>query len=298
MTGIIPLKKEMNITSFFAVNKLRRIVGEKKAGHTGTLDPNATGVLPVAFGGATRFIELLPTHEKAYKATFKLGVETDTLDIWGNVTRTCDKIASSQEVIALKDRFLGEIMQLPPMYSALKKDGVRLYELARRGEEVEREPRKCTIFELDISEGEGGEYNLTCRCSAGTYIRTLISDIGDELGTGAVMTSLQRTYACGVNLEECYTLDEISQLAEEGRLDEVVISVDKLLESYPALTVTDNQTIRFKNGGSLMAGRVRGLKEHGLYRVYGKGEFLGIGEYLPDSDSLTVKRVYVNERTV
>ena len=298
MTGIIPLKKEMNITSFFAVNKLRRIVGEKKAGHTGTLDPNATGVLPVAFGGATRFIELLPTHEKAYRATFKLGVETDTLDIWGNVTKTCDKRVEPQAVIALKDRFLGEIMQLPPMYSALKKDGVRLYELARRGEEVEREPRKCTIFELDITEGDDGEYNLFCRCSAGTYIRTLISDIGDELDTGAVMTSLERTYACGVGLEECYTLDEISRLAEEGRLNEVIIPVDKLLESYPALTVTDNQTIRFKNGGSLMADRVRGLKEHGLYRVYGKGEFLGIGEYLPDSDSLTVKRVYVNERTV
>ncbi len=298
MTGIIPLKKEMNITSFFAVNKLRRIVGEKKAGHTGTLDPNATGVLPVAFGGATRFIELLPTHEKAYRATFKLGVETDTLDIWGNVTRTCEKTVSPEEVIALKNKFLGEIMQLPPMYSALKKDGVRLYELARRGEEVEREPRKCTIFELDISEGEDGEYNLCCRCSAGTYIRTLISDIGDELGTGAVMTSLERTYACGVNLEECYTLDEISRFSEAGRLNEVVIPVDKLLESYPALNVTDNQTVRFKNGGSLMADRVRGLKEYGLYRVYGKGEFLGIGEYLPDSDSLTVKRVYVNERTV
>lgn len=298
MTGIIPLKKEMNITSFFAVNKLRRIVGEKKAGHTGTLDPNATGVLPVAFGGATRFIELLPTHEKAYRATFKLGMETDTLDIWGNVTKTCDKTVAPQEVIALKDKFLGEIMQLPPMYSALKKDGVRLYELARRGEEVEREPRKCTIFELDITEGKDGEYNLFCRCSAGTYIRTLISDIGNELGTGAVMTSLERTYACGVNLVECYTLDEISRLSEEGRLNEAVIPVDKLLESYPALNVTDNQAVRFRNGGSLMADRVRELKSHGMYRVYGKNEFLGIGEYLPDSDSLTVKRVYVNERTV
>lgn len=298
MTGIIPLKKEMNITSFFAVNKLRRIVGEKKAGHTGTLDPNATGVLPVAFGGATRFIELLPTHEKAYRATFKLGIETDTLDIWGNVTRTCDKTASPREVIALKDKFLGEIMQLPPMYSALKKDGVRLYELARKGEEVEREPRKCTIFELDISEGDDGEYNLFCRCSAGTYIRTLISDIGDELGTGAVMTSLERTYACGVYLENCYTLDEIARLSEEGRLEEAVIPVDKLLESYPAINVTDNQAVRFKNGGSLMAERVRQLNGHGLYRVYGKGDFLGIGEYLPDSDSLTVKRVFVNERTV
>lgn len=295
MTGIIPLRKEMNITSFFAVNKLRRIAGEKKAGHTGTLDPNATGVLPVALGGATRFIELLPTHVKAYKATFKLGVETDTLDIWGNVVRTSDKKVSDEDVLSLVPRFTGEIMQLPPMFSALKKDGVRLYELARRGEEVEREPRKCEIYELEISKAKNDEFSLYCKCSAGTYIRTLISDIGDDLETGAVMTSLERTYACGVELKDCYTLGELTRMAEEGRINEALIPVDRLLSDYPAVTVTDNQAVRFKNGGDLMAGRVRQLKGHGLYRVYGLNEFLGVGEYLPDSDSLTVKRVY-NER--
>lgn len=298
MTGIIPLKKEMNITSFFAVNKLRRIVNEKKAGHTGTLDPNATGVLPVALGGATRFIELLPTHEKAYKATFRLGTQTDTLDIWGNVIATSDKSVSDEEVFALRNNFIGEIMQLPPMFSALKKDGVRLYELARRGEEVERELRKCEIFELEINKCDNGDFSLYCRCSAGTYIRTLISDMGDALGTGAVMTSLERTYACGVHLDECYTLAELSALADEGRLNEALIPVDKLLGDYPCVNVTDNQAVRFRNGGGLMANRVKELKGYGLYRVYGSGEFLGIGEYLPDSDSLNVKRVYVNERTV
>ncbi len=295
MTGIIPLNKGTEITSFFAVNKLRRITEEKKAGHTGTLDPNATGVLPVALGGATRFIELLPDHRKEYRATFKLGVETDTLDIWGQVTKVSEKTVNPMQVVELAPQFTGEIMQLPPMYSALKKDGVRLYELARQGKEVERTPRKCTIYNLELAPLENGEFSLTCSCSAGTYIRTLISDIGDALGTGAVMTSLLRTFACGVSLEECYTLEQLTQLKEEGKLDKALIPVDRLLECYPALNVTDNQAVRFKNGGDLSADRVKQLKGYGLYRVYGKQKFLGLGEYAENSDSLTVKRVY-NER--
>lgn len=292
MTGIIPLYKEENITSFFAVAKVRRIVGEKKAGHTGTLDPNATGVLPVALGGATRFIELLPTHTKAYKATFKTGLETDTLDIWGKVIKTTDKSVSLQDILDVADNFRGEIMQLPPMFSALKKDGVRLYELARRGEEVERELRRCQIYKLEIGE-ENGEFTLYCECSAGTYIRSLISDIGESVGAGAVMTSLKRTYACGVRLEECFTLEKLSELAENGEIEKAVIPVDRLLTEYSAVTVTDNQAIRFKNGGDLMASRVRQLEAPGLYRVYGNNEFLGLGEFCENSDSLTVKRVYV-----
>lgn len=292
MTGIIPLYKGENITSFFAVAKVRRIAGEKKAGHAGTLDPNATGVLPIALGGATRFIELLPTHKKAYKATFKTGVETDTLDIWGKVIKTTDKSVSLQDILDVADNFRGEIMQLPPMFSALKKDGVRLYELARKGEEVERELRKCQIYKLEIGE-ENGEFTLYCECSAGTYIRSLISDIGESVGAGAVMTSLERTYACGVSLEECFTLEELSALADKGEIEKAVIPVDKLLTEYPAVTVTENQSVRFKNGGDLMASRVRQLKAPGLYRVYGNNEFLGLGEFCENSDSLTVKRVYV-----
>lgn len=295
MTGIIPLKKGMDITSFFAVNKLRRIAEEKKAGHTGTLDPNATGVLPVALGGATRFIELLPTHVKEYEARFRLGVETDTLDIWGQVTKTCDKDVEPQQVEELAEQFAGEIMQLPPMYSAIRKDGVRLYELARQGKEVERTPRKCTIYQLKIQHIEGRDYALTCRCSAGTYIRTLISDIGDAVGTGAVMTALSRTYACGVSIDDCYTLEELQAMKDEDRLSEALIPIDRLLECYPALRVTDNQAVRFSNGGDLMAQRVKGLKDYGLYRVYGNEKFLGLGEYAEGSDSLAVKRVY-NER--
>lgn len=296
MTGIIPLNKGENITSFFAVNKVRRIVGEKKAGHTGTLDPNATGVLPIAMGGATRFIELLPTHKKAYIATFKTGFRTDTLDIWGTVTQTFDKEVSFDEVLKATESFKGEIMQLPPMYSALKKDGVRLYELARQGKEVERTPRKCEIYLLTAEKISENEYSLYCECSAGTYIRTLIDDIGAVLGTGAVMTSLKRTFACGVSIEDCYTLEELSLLQEKGEIEKAVIPLEKLLDCYPAVTVTDNQAVRFKNGGDLMAQRVKGLGNFGLYRVYGLNQFLGLGEYSPEGENLKVKRIYNDGR--
>ena len=292
MTGIIPLKKGENITSFFAVNKVRRIIGEKKCGHTGTLDPNATGVLPIAVGGATRFIELLPTHKKAYKATFKTGFCTDTLDIWGTVTETFDKEVSFEEIKKATAEFKGEIMQLPPMYSAIKRDGVRLYELARQGIEVERTPRKCEIYELSVEEAENGEYSLYCECSAGTYIRTLINDIGEGLGCGATMTSLCRTFACGIELSECFTLEELNELKETGEIEKAIIPLEKLLLEYPEIHVTENQAKRFSNGGSLMRERVRNLKENGIYRVYGNGEFLGLGE-LTDTD-LLVKRVYNN----
>ena len=292
MTGIIPLKKGENITSFFAVNKVRRIIGEKKCGHTGTLDPNATGVLPIAVGGATRFIELLPTHKKAYKATFKTGFCTDTLDIWGAVTETFDKEVSFEEIKKATAEFKGEIMQLPPMYSAIKRDGVRLYELARQGIEVERTPRKCEIYELAVNETENGEYSLYCECSAGTYIRTLINDIGEGLGCGATMTSLCRTFACGIELSECFTLEELNELKETGEIEKAIIPLEKLLLEYPEIHVTENQAKRFSNGGSLMRERVRNLKENGIYRVYGNGEFLGLGE-LTDTD-LLVKRVYNN----
>lgn len=292
MTGIIPLKKGENITSFFAVNKVRRIIGEKKCGHTGTLDPNATGVLPIAVGGATRFIELLPTHKKAYKATFKTGFCTDTLDIWGTTTETFDKEVSFEEIEKATAEFKGEIMQLPPMYSAIKRDGVRLYELARQGIEVERAPRKCEIYELSVSETENGEYSLYCECSAGTYIRTLINDIGENLGCGATMTSLCRTFACGIELSECFTLEELNELKEKGEIEKAIIPLEKLLLEYPEIQVTENQAKRFSNGGSLMRERLRNIKENGIYRVYGNGEFLGLGE-LTETD-LLVKRVYNN----
>ena len=293
MTGIIPLKKSENMTSFLAVKRVRGITGEKKCGHTGTLDPMATGVLPVALGGATRFIELLPTHIKAYKATFKLGIKTDTLDIWGEVTEESKKTASLEQILEILPQFTGKIRQVPPMYSALKKDGVRLYELARQGIEVEREERECEIFKLEISQLSENEFSLYAECSAGTYIRSLIGDIGDLLNTGATMTSLNRTYACGISEDECITLEELENYRDNDELEKIIIPVDKILMSYPSVSVSKAQGVRFKNGGELFKGRIKGDVPEGLVRVYFENEFLGLGEALPESENLTVKRVYV-----
>lgn len=293
MTGIIPLKKEENMTSFLAVKRVRGIVGEKKCGHTGTLDPMATGVLPVALGGATRFIELLPTHKKAYKATFKLGLKTDTLDIWGTVVEESGETVALEEILKILPQFMGKIKQVPPMYSALKKDGVRLYELARQGIEIEREERECEIFKLDIAEVLQNEFSLYTECSSGTYIRSLISDIGEALGTGAVMTSLNRTFACGISEEECITLEELENYRDNSELEKIIISVDKILSEYPKINITKPQAVRFKNGGELLKNRIKGEISCGLIRVYCDDEFLGLGEALPESENLTVKRVYV-----
>lgn len=295
MTGIIPLKKSENMTSFLAVKRVRGIVSEKKCGHTGTLDPMATGVLPIALGGATRFIELLPTHKKAYKATFKLGIKTDTLDIWGTVIEESGKTASLEDVLKLKPQFMGKIMQLPPMYSALKKDGVRLYDLARQGIEVEREERECEIFKLEIEKISENEFSLFTECSQGTYIRSLIGDIGDSLGTGATMTSLNRTFACGIYEENTITLEELEEIRDNGKINEILIPIDEMLKEYPEVHVSKAQGVRFKNGGELLKERLKNLEiKNGLVRVYYDNAFLGLGEVFEDNENMSVKRVLVD----
>ena len=297
MTGFIFLDKEEGITSFIAAAKMRRIFSEKKAGHTGTLDPMATGVLPIALGGATRFIELIPSHDKAYRATFILGKTTDTLDITGAVLSENEVKAKKEDVEKALQKFRGEIMQLPPMYSAIKKNGVRLYELARQGIEIERESRKVTIYSLELvsSDEWKNEYVIDVECSSGTYIRSLISDIGEELLCGAVMTSLRRTKANGVSIEKCHTAEQLQKLKDEGRLSEALTRVDEFL-SYPRLKVSAPQAKRFSNGGALDTNRFGGKKEPGLYLVYSpEDEFLGIGEIDSEITELSPKRVYRGE---
>lgn len=297
MTGFIFLDKEEGITSFIAAAKMRRIFSEKKAGHTGTLDPMATGVLPIALGGATRFIELIPSHDKAYRATFILGKTTDTLDITGAVLSENEVKAKKEDVEKALQKFRGEIMQLPPMYSAIKKNGVRLYELARQGIEIERESRKVTIYSLELVSSDEGknEYVIDVECSSGTYIRSLISDIGEELLCGAVMTSLRRTKANGVSIEKCHTAEQLQKLKDEGRLSEALTRVDEFL-SYPRLKVSAPQAKRFSNGGALDTNRFGGKKEPGLYLVYSpEDEFLGIGEIDSEITELSPKRVYRGE---
>lgn len=297
MTGFVFLDKEEGITSFIAAAKMRRIFSEKKAGHTGTLDPMATGVLPIALGYSTRFIELIPNHDKAYRATFILGKTTDTLDITGTVLSENEVTAKKADVEKALQKFRGEIMQLPPMYSAIKKNGVRLYELARQGIEIERESRKVTIYSLELVsvDEEKNEYTIDVECSSGTYIRSLISDIGEELSSGAVMTSLRRTKANGVSIEKCYTAEELQKMKDEGRLSEALTRVDEFL-SYPKLKVSAPQAKRFSNGGALDVNRFGGKKEPGLYLVYSpENEFLGVGEIDSEVTELSPKRVYRGE---
>lgn len=293
MTGFIILDKPAGITSFIAAKIVRRVTSEKKTGHTGTLDPMATGVLPIAVGNATRFIDFLPSHDKGYKATFKLGQTTDTLDITGNITSSCDKIPEEAEVIKAIDCFRGEIEQLPPMYSAIQIDGKRLYDLARQGIEVEREKRTVTIYKLDFVSHKDDEYTIDVRCSKGTYIRSLIDDIGKVLGCGAVMTSLRRTESNGFSQEFAHTEDV---LKNAENISDFLIPVDKVLEAYPAIKVSDAQAKRFKNGGELDILRLHIKLHESLYRVYANdGSFLGLGEYKNNDTALRVKRVYVND---
>ena len=295
MTGIILIDKPKDITSFGAVARVRRICGEKKCGHTGTLDPMATGLLTVMLGGATRFSELLPSHDKAYRAEFRLGTVTDTLDITGKVIETRPVSANAAQVAAALAEFVGEIEQLPPMYSAVSVNGKRLYDLARQGVEVEREPRRVTVYSAEILEANesAGEYAVSVECSSGTYIRTLISDLGEKLGCGAVLTELRRTAANGFKIDSAVTLEALSQAAESGELDRLIIPVDRALEEYPIITVSAAQARRFGNGGELSLERLKYPRTLGLFRIYDPdGAFMGLGE-IGDGDSLKVKRVFV-----
>lgn len=283
MTGIICVNKEKDITSFGVVAKLRGITGEKKAGHTGTLDPMATGVLPVMFGGATRFLNFLPDSDKGYRATFKLGMTTDTLDITGEVTSQSEVAVSVDDVKNVMRDFVGVIDQIPPMFSAKSVDGVRLYDLAREGKTVEREACKVEIKNLDLVSFDDNEhiYQIDVLCSKGTYIRSLIDDIGKKLGCGAVMTELCRTKAMGFDLSNCVTLAELQERKDSGKgFDDVLIDIERMFDCYKKVRVSPAQSTRFFNGGALDINRVqKNIMPDEICAVYSdKNEFLGLGQ--------------------
>lgn len=296
MNGIICVNKKQNITSFGVCAKLRGILGEKKVGHTGTLDPMAEGVLPVMIGGATRFLNFLPESDKGYRASFILGKTTDTLDITGNVTAEYENNVSESDVSEALKFFKGKIMQTPPMYSAVSVNGKRLYELARQGIEVERKEREIEIKRLELVENINGEYVIDVFCSKGTYIRSLIDDIGRMLGCGAVMTSLVRTSAMGFTLENCTTLDELQQRKNENiGFDDILLPLDQVLSAYDKITISPAQSVRFKNGGSLDLARIKKqlIKEE-IYRIYNpEGDFLGLGQAV--NEELIIKRIYTEK---
>lgn len=294
MTGIICVNKEKDITSFGVVAKLRGITGEKKAGHTGTLDPMATGVLPVMFGGATRFLNFLPDSDKGYRATFKLGMTTDTLDITGEVTSQSEVAVNSTDVKNAMRDFVGVIDQIPPMFSAKSVDGVRLYDLAREGKTVEREACKVEIKELELVAFDETEhtYQIDVVCSKGTYIRSLIDDIGKKLGCGAVMTKLVRTKAMGFDLSDCVTLAELQERKDSGKgFDDVLIDIERMFDCYKKVRVSPAQSTRFFNGGALDINRVqKNIMPDEICAVYSdKNEFLGLGQR--QDEELKVLRV-------
>lgn len=294
MTGIICIDKPQGMTSFAVCSRLRKIFGEKKVGHAGTLDPLATGVLPVMIGGATKFLSHLPEHDKGYLAEFELGKTTDTLDITGNLTGEFPVNCSDEQVRYAIESFKGKITQVPPMYSAVSVGGKRLYELARSGVEVERQSREVEIKKLDMLPKNGDYYVIDVLCSKGTYIRSLIDDIGKKLGTGAVMTSLCRTQACGFSLADCNDLESLFAAKEAGEdMQKYLLPVENVFLQFEKLTVSQAQSIRFKNGGALDAERIKSpIAESAVYRVYSPcGEFLGLG--MEENSQLKVKRLLV-----
>ena len=233
-SGIINVYKEAGYTSFDVVARLRGILKIRKIGHTGTLDPDAVGVLPVCVGRATKVCDLLTDKDKEYETTLLLGVETDTQDMTGTVLSSGDVTVSEDQVKEVIRSYTGEISQIPPMYSALKVNGQKLCDLARRGVEVERKPRKVTIYGIEILKMDLPRITMRVRCSRGTYIRTLCHDIGQALGCGGAMESLTRTRVADFRLEDAHTIDEIQTMEQRGELEKILLPVDRLFLSAPA----------------------------------------------------------------
>lgn len=274
MNGIILIDKPEGWTSHDVVGKLRGIMRERRIGHAGTLDPLATGLLVVFVGRATRAVEFAEADRKEYIAGLRLGVTTDTQDITGRIISTEETLPDGQEVRNVLNRFKGELEQIPPMYSAIKIGGKKLYELARKGESIERKPRSITIFSLEVVGRSGGDYILDTVCSKGTYIRTLCHDIGAALGCGACMSSLRRTKSGIFSVEDAYDIDEVQEAADRGELEKLLLPTDAIFDEYPKLSVNGGREKKLRNGNAVSISA-----PDGRYRVYSEsGEFLLLGD--------------------
>ncbi len=279
MNGIILVNKPKGFTSFDVIAKMRGVLKTRRLGHSGTLDPMATGVLPVFMNKATKACDILTVNEKSYIAKFELGKETDTQDITGTVVNTSDIKISKEDVLNKLDLFSGEIEQLPPMYSAVSVGGKRLYDLARQGIEVERDTRKITINKIDLLffDEETRQGQLFISCSKGTYIRTIIHDLGISLGCGGIMTDLIRKSSNGFKLEQCYTIEQIQSLKDSDKIEEIIIPVDQVFNIYNKINLNEVQTKMYKNGIKLDIERVILPEATEKYRVYSNtNEFLGL----------------------
>lgn len=288
--GIINVYKEKGYTSHDVVAKMRGILKQKKIGHTGTLDPMAEGVLPVCLGKATRLCDMLTDKTKTYEAVLLLGRETDTQDTTGKVLAEYPVQVKEDQVREAVLSFLGHYDQIPPMYSALKVDGKKLYELARAGKEVERKARPVEILEIHVDRIELPRVTMTVTCSKGTYIRTLCYDIGRKLGCGGCMESLLRTKVSGFCLEDSLTLSRIQELRDEGTLEDHILAVDKVFSEYPAIWMKPDFDKLVHNGNSFYRNQAEGDSHlpDGPVRVYdSKDRFIGV--YGPDREKNLLK---------
>lgn len=277
MNGIIVVNKPLGKTSHDIVYFMRRLTGIKKIGHTGTLDPMASGVLPICIGSATKAADMLTLSDKRYTAELVLGMTTDTQDAEGEVLTECAVNLTADEITDAIKSFEGDIEQIPPMYSAVKKDGKKLYELARKGIEVERKKRAVTIREINIIDINLENYivKIDVLCSKGTYIRTLCEDIGVKLGVGAYMNTLVRTKTGRFTIEESHTLDSLTKMKEERTLSEALTQVDALFEEYPKIELNEKQTRSITNGIRMSYSGIEGQS----YRLYdNNGQFLCISK--------------------
>lgn len=293
-SGILVMNKPQGFTSFDVIGKLRGILKMRKLGHTGTLDPMATGVLPVLIGTAARACDILPDENKAYRAEFQLGTVTDTQDSSGNVLETHPFDVSESELLAVLPQFTGEIMQIPPMYSAVQINGKRLYELARAGKEIERPARQVTVQSLTLEafDSQSGRGTLVIACGKGTYVRTILHDIGGVLGCGCMMTALERTAACGFTLNDAHTFEEVQQAADAGTVESLVIPTDRLFLSLPSVTLNETQTRLYRNGVLLSVSRLGHLPEGTRFRIYSAEQrFLGLADADREHNCL---RIYKN----
>lgn len=280
--GIINIYKEQGYTSFDVVAKLRGILKMRKIGHTGTLDPDATGVLPVVLGSATKLVDMLTDKKKEYIATLRLGITTDTLDITGTVLSENTPDVSEGEVRDAILSFIGPQLQTPPMYSAIKVNGRKLYELAREGIEIERQKRSIEIFDIEILDMSLPDIRLRVECSKGTYIRSLCADIGDKLSCGAVMTSLMRTKSGDFAIDRAYTLREVEEAAAGGRVEGMITPVDYCFMDYAGVTVAGDIYKTVRNGNMIRKADIAGEMTEGdrsFVRIYdAEGNFLAVYE--------------------
>ncbi len=290
-SGILLMNKPQGFTSFDVIAKLRGILKIRRLGHTGTLDPMAEGVLPVLVGAATKACDILPDETKCYRAGFRLGCVTDTQDSTGTVLSTAEVNVCDEQIRSVLPQFLGSIQQIPPMYSAVQINGKRLYDLAREGKVIERPARIVEVHSLVLLafDPQSGTGELEITCGKGTYVRTILHDIGTALGCGCCMTSLMRTAACGFLLKDCHSFAEIESVMQQQQLDDILLPTESLFSSLPKLLLSKEQAKHYRNGVKLSLQTLQGITSAQRYAVYDEAHrFIGLASAEFETDMLRV----------